>query len=163
MDHLNRPKRGRRRIYKTREKLQRAVDAYFNSISFLNAAKGPGGVHIQNMDGEPIWYVDYAVPPTIEDLSIYIGVTDRTWRNYRDQEWAREVCEDAETRIRAYRTRIASTAEKCPGTIFLLQNDSGMSERVQINTGTQGMSVNEMYELLRQVGQEMLEDESGED
>ena len=157
MDHLNRPKRGRPKTYKTREKLRKAVEAYFSSITFLNAVKGEGGVPVLNLDEEPIWYADYAVPPSVEALSLFIGITDRTWRNYREQAWAREVCEDAETRIKAWRVSQTCTREKTQGLQFLLKNDSGMTDSVKVEM-EQPLSMSERRALLDEVKQMMEED-----
>lgn len=148
MDHLNRSKAGRKKIYKTAQALRKAVNNYFASISYIATAKDEAGNEIKNTLGEPIQYVDYAIPPTAEALSLYIGITDRTWRNYQQNEMFAEVCEDAMTRIRAWRTGQASVRDKANGVIFLLQNDHNMVERKEFNM-TQSISMAERLEILR--------------
>ena len=156
MDHLNRSKAGRKKAYKSAQALRKAVNNYFASISYVTVWKDENGNRVLNQNGEPIHYVKYAVPPTAEALSLYIGITDRTWRNYQQDETFAEVCEDAMTRIRAWRTQEASLRDKANGVIFLLQNDHNMVERKEINVPQAG-SLSERMEILRRAADRMRE------
>lgn len=159
MDHLNQSKRGRKKHYKTAAALQKAVNNYFASISYVTVWKDENGNKVLNQLGEPMTYLAYALPPTAEALSLYIGITDRTWRNYQNDPMFREVCEDAMTRIRAWRTQEASTRERANGVIFLLQNDHNMAERKEI---VQAVSMSDRLDILKNAAELVKEMEDEE-
>ena len=157
MDHLNRPKRGRPKSYKTAAALKRGIERYFGSISYVDTVRGPDGKPVINMFGEPVETVVYAVPPTQEALALFLEIDPRTWRNYREQDWARDLCADAETRIRAWRSGQTSIREKTGGLQFLLKNDSGMTDTVRVEVD-KPPTMAERKEILDQIRQMTEED-----
>ena len=158
MDHLNRPKKGRPKVYKTPRALKSGVETYFASISYVETALTEKGEIIRNQLGEPIEYVVYAVPPTIQGLSLFLGIDERTWRNYREQTWAEAICADAETRIKAWRTGETSVREKTQGLQFLLKNDHDMTETVRVEMD-KPLTMEERKDLLDEVRRMMEEDD----
>jgi hypothetical protein len=157
MDHLNRPKRGRPKEYDAK-KLKKGVEKYFGSISYVATAKDISGEVIQNQLGKPIEYVAYAIPPTLEGLSLFLGIDSRTWRNYRGEQWAADICADAEERIRAWRVGQTSMRDKTQGLQFLLKNDHDMTETVRVEMD-KPLTMEDRKRLLDEVRQMMEEDE----
>ena len=133
MDHLNRAKGGRPRKYATAGALRRGIDSYFESISYLIAAKDADGNQIINNRGERAVQLKYATPPSAEALCMYLGISERTWWSYRESDWAREVCEEAELRIKAWRVEETSIRDRTQGLQFLLSNYSGMSNKTEVS------------------------------
>ncbi len=90
--------------YKTAAALRRACEKYFNSISrtvpaveLYNTGEKDEWGHfifdkrkIFNDAGEEIKYIEYAVPPSITAMCIFLGISRETWRRYvgTDEEWA---------------------------------------------------------------------------
>jgi len=89
--------------YKTAAALRRACEKYFNSISrtvpateLYNTGEKDEWGHfifdkrkILNDAGEEIRYIEYAVPPSIAAMCLYLGICTETWRRYisADEEW----------------------------------------------------------------------------
>lgn len=89
--------------YKSAAALRRACEKYFNSISrtvpaaeLYNTGEKDEWGHfvfekrkILNDAGEEIRYIEYAVPPSITAMCIYLGISRETWRRYisSDEEW----------------------------------------------------------------------------
>lgn len=142
---------GRYRIYKTAEDLQKAVDAYFDGISYEATAKGPTGEVYYNKNGDPVTYTAYARPPKIEGLCLSLGISYHTWERYRLQDWSRDICEEADMRIRAWRVDETSIRDRTSGLQFLLTNDSNMRAKVELELGEEtrkSLSMAERKELL---------------
>lgn len=135
------PGPGKNRIYQTAEDLEKAIMDYFDGISYWEQMTDDHGELLKNVNGEPIYHLVYAVPPTHEGLALAIGVDPDTWINYRKQDWAAEICRYAELRIRGWRTEMISTKDRTQGYQFLLANDSGFTgNRVQVDVNTASMS-----------------------
>lgn len=80
--------------------LRRSVSKYFDSISYPERAKklvfsgevdkrgNPIMVYedVVNMDGEYITYREYALPPTMEGLCKYLGITRQALNKYKSDE-----------------------------------------------------------------------------
>lgn len=164
MDQYNQKKRGAPKKYKTPAAFRRAVEKYFAGISTVLAVEDPYGKPIKNADGEIIRKLVYAVPPSIEALSLSLGFTERTWDNYKEREGYAEICEDAKLRIKAYLVEQLNMRERPQGIIFNLQNNFQMAEKRDVNTNVRHqMGLSEMRELLLDVSREMEEDGADED
>lgn len=90
--------------YKSAAALRASCEEYFRSISRTVTAseRVPTGEidkyghdifesrDIFNDDGAPIQYIEYAVPPSITALCIYLGISRETWRRYisTDEKWS---------------------------------------------------------------------------
>lgn len=128
---LTYPGRGRPRIYDSPERLAKGVEKYFASITVTEAAVHPlTGEAALNDLGEPVMLVRWLVPPTEGALARSLGITERTWTNYRDDECLGPVVEWAKSVIRDYLLEKLVTKEKgnCNGLIFALGN-YGMKEQ----------------------------------
>ena len=131
---------GRKRIYQTAEDLEAAVMDYFDTISYWKDATDDAGNPIMNNNGDNVQYLAYAVPPTHEGLALHLGVNRDTWTDYRNQDWATEICRYAELRIRGWRTEQISTRDRTTGLQFLLANDSGFTDKVQVEVNSASMA-----------------------
>lgn len=138
---------GRLKKYRTAAALEKAVKAYFASISRTVTAKErydtgekDGSGHavyvmrdIENDFGEPIRYVEYVVPPSVGDLAEFLKIHRSTWDDYCDITKHPEFADTttwARGRLRAWNERELVTRKDVKGIIFNLQNNYGMSERI---------------------------------
>lgn len=162
---------GNTKTYKTARSFKKAVEAYFDSITIRVKIKDEAGNPVTNIRGEEITVDRFAVPPSIEALSIYIGFTDRTWRNYAKGEgyeifWP--ICEWASLRVKAYHVEQLSIKDRSHGHEFVLKNNFGMSDKLEVEAGPETrkqppMSLAERMELVRLAAQHMQEDAQNEE
>jgi len=163
---LARPKK-----YNTAMALERAVEAYFASITRLKTVteKLPDGVDahghtaykevpVLNMHGEQLQVTEYLVPPTVHDLCDYLKIDLGTWENYCDSEKYPEFFRTttrARGRMRAWNEHELLTrgGNDLKGIIFNLENNYGYRERAQV----------EMSGGLEQFIREMSESGSGQE
>lgn len=111
---------GRYKIYRTRTKLEQAVEGYFRSISRTETVMEPVptgrldsyGHEIMRMEpvlndeGEEIRQRVYHVPPTRGGLCQHLGISNSTWLRYCDREENpkfAEICEWAEDQLLNWR------------------------------------------------------------
>ena len=138
--------------------LASGVEKYFKSISRTITVKGLDGYPILNDDGEEMKVISYVVPPSIEALCLYIGIEDRTWRNYSDEEKHPDlapITRYAKQRCQAYLVEQLNSREKVQGIIFNLQNNYGWREKKEVELGSEtrkavpaAMTMNEKLEIL---------------
>lgn len=178
-------KRGRKLEYNART-LKTAVDKYFKSISrttVLTEAKATGVkdeyghmtyemVPVLNDNGDEVFRVDWIYPPSVEDLTIFLGITVQTWNNYCNEELHPEFFDTtsrAQGRLRAWNVRelLTRPGKDVRGITFNLQNNYGYSERREVELGeratktvaTAAMSSEEKWAVL----QSLMEQADGED
>ena len=129
---------GRPKKY-TKRTLEAAVERYFRSISRTVTVRDDTGGTIRNDDGEDITVVEYAVPPSVTGLCLYLGIDRSTWQNYADAQLHPElagVCRRARTRMEAYLEQELLTREKSvQGLIFNLQNNFGWKQKQEVELG----------------------------
>ena len=123
------------RKYKTAAALRRAIDKYLRSIRTLRRTRE------LNVDGKPIEYEAYIVPPELGDIVHVLGVSRQTW-----SRWSRgdlgadyaQVCEDAKNECERYLRRELITRTKAiDGIKFDLQCNYGWkSEKAEDTSGT---------------------------
>ena len=141
--------------------LQAGVDSYFDSIAYEATAKDPAGEILYNVIGEPITYIDYAVPPSKEGLCLHLGISLWTWRAYRQQDWSAEIVDEADTKIRGWRVAKTSTTDRTAGYQFLLSNDSDMRDRLELGLDgktREALSMADRKNLLMEIKNMMEED-----
>lgn len=156
MPKRKRKKVGRRLKYETAAKLSKAVTAYFDGISYELPCTREDGSPICNLDGEEIVLVKYIVPPSIQDLCLFIRVDPSTWENYSHREEFKDVCAEAKLRVEAYLTEQVNTRDRPQGIIFNLENnfDWKRKKEVELGEGTRealriaNMSIEEKQKLL---------------
>lgn len=96
----------------TQKAFTEAVEKYFRSISFVRTVHNEDGSLIYNADGEPIQYIDFAIPPSITDLCIRLGICKDTFESYmRDERYA-DICQRAKMLIENWLVRQLNTREK---------------------------------------------------
>lgn len=152
---------GRYRKYRTAEDLQAGVDSYFDSIAYEATATNAAGETLYNVMGEPITYIDYAVPPSKEALCLHLGISLWTWRNYRQDPMFAEIVDEADTKIRGWRVAKTSTTERTAGYQFLLSNDSDMRDRLELGLDgktREALSMADRKSLLMEIKNMMEED-----
>ncbi len=89
----------------TAKKLGEQVERYFDSITRLRTLT-EGGEPVYNRLGETVETVEYLLPPTENDLCLYLGVTPAQWRAYGlPGSPLRTVTEQARERILAWCVR----------------------------------------------------------
>jgi len=142
----------RRKTYEDAEKLRRAVDRYFDSITReitvteeretgeydAQGHKVTEKVPVLNKMGKELVVTEYIVPPNVGDLCDFLGIDRTTWFRYCDSEKYPEFC-NTTTRARG---RMMSWNEKelltregkdCKGIIFNLENNYGYKERAAVD------------------------------
>lgn len=114
-----------------------AVEKYFRSISYLRTAEDESGCPIRNSDGEIISYMDFAVPPSITDLCIRLGICKDTFDAYMRDEHYAEICQRAKMLIENWLVRQLNTREKSvDGIKFNLTYNFGWSgEKREVELG----------------------------
>ncbi len=135
MPKNKRKKTGRRRKYDTPAKLSRAVDKYFDSISYELPYTNADGTPIQNLDGEDIVLVKYVIPPSIQALCLSLDVDTTTWENYDKREGYKDICRDAKLKIEAYLTCELNTRERPQGIMFNLENNFDWKKKKEVELG----------------------------
>lgn len=171
----------RPRKYKTGKQLERAIDAYFASISRTVVLKEsvPTGrytekgrpimeqVPMLNDAGEEITRLEYVVPPSMGDLCLWLGISRETWNTYCDPNMHPEFLDTttrARARVEAYLEQQLVTREKSvQGIIFNLQNNYGWKEKKELDLGKGAvqavagatMTMDEKLKLLREMAGEI--------
>ena len=112
---------GRKRKY-TAKGLQKAIDGYFNSISYQEpavVATPTGEVDEKGqvkwktrllyeptdqigVPGKPITVTKWLQPPSMAGLRLALGVSKETWSNYGDYPETKEIVERARARMEDY-------------------------------------------------------------
>ncbi len=129
---------GRPKKY-TKKTLEDAIEAYFRSISCVVPVVGADGEQVINADGEGVVKVQYAVPPSVVSMCLYLGIDKRTWANYCDAkkhpEFA-EVTSRAMMRHEAYLVEQSILREKgVHGILFNLENNYGYRQKAEVELG----------------------------
>lgn len=138
------PGRGRPKEYAKAEELAKAVEKYFASITVTEPVIDIlTGEPLKNDLGKPVDVVRWLKPPTEGALARSLGITGRTWTNYRDDPELAPVVEWAKDIIRDYLIERLVTREKgnVNGLIFVLQNNYGMKDQVAVEHS--GLSLEE--------------------
>ena len=143
--------------YKTAKALEKAVDAYFDSITREKRMTEmvPTGerdkmghmiyepIEVTNKRGEPVIVTEYLVPPSVGDLAEFLGIHRSTWHDYCDPEKHPEFSDtttQALGRIHAYleRESLTRSGKDLKGVIFNLENNFGYKERLEVDSGVEG-------------------------
>lgn len=115
---------GRKRKYGTAAKLERAVDAYFEAISYETpvVVKTPtgevdekGGIKWKTIllkektkdpgvGGNPVTVTKWLRPPSMAGLMLHLGISRETWSSYAGLDGYRDVVERARARMEDYWT-----------------------------------------------------------
>ena len=126
--------------------LKKAIDAYFNSISRTVTAqeKVPTGKKdkwgheiyelrdIVNDKGEKITYTEYAVPPSVLDMCLHLGICRQTLLNYESDEKYVDTITHARGRIEACKGKMLYTAKNVQGVIFDLECNHKWQREVKV-------------------------------
>lgn len=139
----------------TERTLRKAVEKYFDSITrektvtemIPTGEKDKMGHMIYearpvvNRLGEPVIVTEYLVPPSVGDLSEFLGIHRSTWDNYCDPEKHPEFFDTttrAMGRIHAYLERESLTRQgkDLKGVLFNLENNFGYKERLEMTNET---------------------------
>ena len=140
--------------YTSARALQKAVEAYFDSITRekVLTEMAPTGqldnyghvvyesVPVKNRLGQPVTVTEYLLPPSVGDLAQALGIHRSTWYDYCDREKHPEFSDTttwALGRIHAYLERESLTREgkNLKGVIFNLENNFGYRERMEVQEG----------------------------
>ncbi len=154
----------------TAKSLQKAVNAYFLSISRRvpvtervdSGRKDEMGhvvwedVPVLNQLGEQIIREEYVIPPTVAGLCAWLGIHRSTWTDWCDTERFPEFADTttrARGRLQGWNEEQLLTREgkNLKGVIFNLQNNYGYSEHQEVNLRTG--SVEEYIRKLEESGE----------
>lgn len=176
---------GRPRKY-TPASLRRETERYFRSISRKKVLTEPVptgerdeyGHPVMRQQpiisdaGEPVTVTEWIVPPSVEDLTLFLGIGHQTWANYCDPKKHPEFVDTiarTQGRLRAWNVRelLTRPGKDVRGIEFNLKNNYGFTERSEIELGehaqqavtTAGMSLEDRAALLAaMIAQERDED-----
>ena len=142
--------------YKTGRALQKAVDAYFDSITrekVLTEMVPTGNKdkyghmiyepqEVINRLGRKVKVTEFLVPPSVGDLAEFLGIHRSTWYDYCNPEKYPEFSDtttQALGRIHAYLERESLTRDgkNLKGVIFNLENNFGYKERLEVQGGVE--------------------------
>ena len=167
-DYMGRPKGpGRPRTYRTAAALEKAIDGYFSSISRTVVLKDLTGDPVLNDEGQQIRTREYLIPPSVQGLSLHLGIDRRTWLNYCDPEQHPEfsaVTARTQLRLEEYLVRESLTREKgLHGVTFNLEHNYGWARRTEVELGektrrtaqVQSLTMQEKMALIRQAAKEL--------
>ncbi len=142
--------------YKTAKALEKAVTAYFDSITrekVLTEMVPTGELdkyghpvcepaEVVNRLGQPVMVTEFLIPPSVGDLAQFLGIHRCTWYDYCDPDKHPEFSDTttwALGRIHAYLERESLTREgkNLKGVIFNLENNFGYKERLEVQGGVE--------------------------
>lgn len=131
---------GRPPAYETAVDLAKGVEKYFASVSVTeDLIDILTGEPVMSDLGKPLQVTRWLRPPSEGALARFLGISLRTWTNYRDNEQLGPVVEWAKDIIRDYLLEKLVTREKgnVNGLIFVLENNYGMKERSEVELRNQ--------------------------
>ena len=115
----------RRKKY-TPAAFSRAVDKYFNSISYDVTEKYDNGEEILNREGNRIETVQFAVPPTLSGLCRELCISRDTFASYAADDEYSDTCSYAREVVEAYlECELLTRTKGIEGIKFNLQNNFG--------------------------------------
>lgn len=130
---------GRQKVFKTPEAMRRAANAYFESISVRDFVKDKHGEAILNENGNKLWYTKYLMPPSVQDMCMYLGIVPRTWEKYCQREEFRDVTAQIRLVLEGYLVRELNTRElkgiKVDGVKFNLTHNYDWKEKREVEIG----------------------------
>lgn len=138
--------------YDDPEKLERAINRYFKSITrevVLTEKKSTGekdkdghmifeDVPIKNGLGQEMKVTEYIIPPSVYELCLFLKISESTWNNYCDPTKHPEFLGPttrARGRMRAWNERelLTRSGKDLKGIIFNLENNYGYKERLDVS------------------------------
>lgn len=139
---------GRQKKYNG-NKLRKAVEAYFDSISRHIVVKEPVPTGerdekghmifidqpVLNDNGEEIERLEYLVPPTVGGLCLYLGISRDTWAEYQKLEETSAACKMAKDRLLAWNEEqlMLRSGKDVKGIVFNLEANYDYSERMDVS------------------------------
>lgn len=169
---------GRKKKYKTAKELEKAVNAYFDSISYREpavVATPTGEVDEQGrvkyktimlhepgkepgVPGKPVTVTKWLSPPNMAGLRLHLSISKETWSNYGQDEELKAVVEQTRARMEDYWcTRLDGKGAN--GAKFALsscygwreRHEVGLDEPTQAAMAGQRITLEEKQEILQQI------------
>ncbi len=156
---------GKQKTY-TPQELERAVNKYFKSITRVVTVKEPVPtgekdkygheiykmVPVVNALGKEMTVTEYIVPPSVIDLSLFLGIHRSTWANYCNDPAYFDTTSWARGRMEAYLSRenLTRPGKDTKGVQFELENNYGYKQKVEVSGG----GVEEYLRKLEEAGKE---------
>lgn len=157
MRKKKRNKVGRHKKYETAAKLSRAVNEYFDAISYELPYTNEDGTPICNLDGEEIILVKYITPPSLQELCLHLKIDKSTWENYSHNPLFAEICADAKLKVEAYLTEQVNTRDRPQGVIFNLENNFDWRKKSEVEVGEKTREAMRLSSLTIEEKQKLLE------
>lgn len=156
-------KAGRPRTYKTAAALRKAVEEYWDSISYQTPVviSTPSGyvdehgnveykttVLNEKMDGTGAFKLErkFFTPPSTAGLLLHLGISRSTWSEYREKEDLGPVVREWDLRYEAYLVGQLEKGKHVSGVIFNLEHNYGWRHKADI-TGDGRLKVDMAPEL----------------
>lgn len=152
---------GRQKVFKTPGAMMNRANEYFDSISVRDFVKDEHGEAILNENGNKLWYTKYLIPPSVQDLCLFLGIVPRTWEKYCQREEFHDVTAQIRLLLEGYLVRELNTREldgrKIDGIKFNLTHNYNWKEKREVELGAEtrrdtvaAMSLAEKQRLLRE-------------
>lgn len=152
---------GRQKVFKTPGAMMNRANEYFDSISVRDFVKDASGEAILNENGNKLWYTKYLIPPSVQDLCLFLGIVPRTWEKYCQREEFHDVTAQIRLLLEGYLVRELNTREldgrKIDGIKFNLTHNYNWKEKREVELGAEtrrdtvaAMSLAEKQRLLRE-------------
>lgn len=152
---------GRQKVFKTPAAMMNRANEYFDSISVRDFVKDEHGEAILNENGNKLWYTKYLIPPSVQDLCLFLGIVPRTWEKYCQREEFADVTAQIRLLLEGYLVRELNTREldgrKIDGIKFNLTHNYNWKEKREVELGAEtrrdtvtAMSLAEKQKLLRE-------------
>lgn len=168
----------------TPEKLERAINKYFQSITrqvvreeTIPTGETDGKGHmiyeqrpVINNLGKPVEITEYILPPSVSDLCQALGIHRSTWANYCDHQLYPEftdLTEQTRERMKAWNERelLTRPGKDIKGIMFNLQNNygyGGEKHEMELGPGTRnaihGAPVSNRAAMLKELLDELRRD-----
>ena len=140
---------GRNKKYTSAAALGKAVEGYFESISYRTRMK------VETEDGaRELRVTEWAGRPSVAGLCLHLGISKETWNQYDKDPRLRRVTGEARLRMEEYWTGRLD-GKGAHGARFVLTNNfgsSGWKEKVDVNETRVGLSLEEYLEQLEREG-----------
>lgn len=118
-------------------KFNKAVEKYFTARSITLYAKDGSGRIIENIEGNKIEYIDFAIPVSVSDLCRELGISRETWATYSKLDGYADTCAMAKTMIESWLERELLTRDRVDGIKFDLSCNYNwrQSDKCEIELG----------------------------
>lgn len=153
---------GRERKYTTAARLARAVEGYWNSISYERPVVVSVPTGAVDMAGDvryaskilPITEREFFREPSVGGLCLHLGISKQTWSSYQHSEELGRVCEEFMLRLEDHLVNKldGNKTKTVQGVVFNLKNNFGWKDKTDVVQTNVGMTMEEYLDRMEQDG-----------